>query len=427
MTEGAASLCRDCESPLVLPPGRGRCPRCGSPRVVAHRELDSLSIAHVDCDAFFASIEKRDDPSLRDKPLIIGGGTRGVVATACYEARIYGVHSAMPMFKALKACPHAVVIRPNIEKYSAVGRDVRRLMLELTPLVEPVSIDEAFLDLSGTERLHGASPALTLARFATRVEREIGISISVGLSFNKFLAKIASDQAKPRGFTVIGRADAADFLAERPVSIIPGVGKRATERLAEAGIRLVRHLRERPLRDVERAAGSDAFRLARLAAGEDVRQVEPLRETKSISAETTMSADIAAFAELEPILWRLSEKVSSRLKRAGLAGQSITLKLKDRSFRLRTRTRSGLPPTQLASRLFEPARDMLRENADGTAYRLIGIGAGDLCDGSEADRGDLADTQVAEARRIEAALDSIRDRFGRDAVQKGLAFPFTQR
>jgi DNA polymerase-4 len=333
----------------------------------------------------------------------------------------------MPMFKALKACPHAVVIRPNIEKYSAVGRDVRRLMLELTPLVEPVSIDEAFLDLSGTERLHAASPALTLARFATRVEREIGISISVGLSFNKFLAKIASDQAKPRGFTVIGRADAADFLAERPVSIIPGVGKRATERLAEAGIRLVRHLRERPLRDVERAAGSDALRLARLAAGEDVRQVEPLRETKSISAETTMSADIAAFAELEPILWRLSEKVSSRLKRAGLAGQSVTLKLKDRSFRLRTRTRSGLPPTQLASRLFEPARDMLRENADGTAYRLIGIGAGDLCEGSEADRGDLADTQVAEARRIEAALDSIRDRFGRDAVQKGLAFPFVQR
>jgi DNA polymerase-4 len=427
MTAGAASLCRDCESAVALPPSSSRCPHCGSPRIVRHPELDSLSIAHVDCDAFFAAIEKRDDPSLRDKPLIIGGGTRGVVATACYEARIYGVHSAMPMFKALKACPHAVVIRPNIEKYAAVGGEVRRLMLDLTPLVEPVSIDEAFLDLSGTDRLHGASPALTLLRFAARVEREIGISISVGLSFNKFLAKIASDQAKPRGFTVIGRADAAEFLADRPVSIIPGIGQRATERLAAAGIRLVRHLRERPLRDLGTAVGSDAPRLARLALGEDVRPVEPHRETKSISAETTMGTDIADLAELEPILWRLSEKVSARLKRTGLAGQSVTLKLKDRNFRLRTRTRSGFPPTQLASRLFAPARDMLRENADGTAFRLIGIGAGDLCDSDEADRGDLADTHVAEERKIEAALDSIRDRFGREAVQKGLAFRWDQR
>jgi DNA polymerase-4 len=427
MSAGGASLCRDCEQVIALPQGSGRCWHCGSPRTLRHPEVGSLSIAHVDCDAFFAAIEKRDDPSLRDKPLIIGGGTRGVVATACYEARIYGIHSAMPMFKALKACPHAVVIRPNIEKYSAVGREVRRLMLDLTPLVEPVSIDEAFLDLSGTERLHEASPALTLVRFAARVEREIGISVSVGLSYNKFLAKVASDQAKPRGFTVIGRTDAAEFLADRPVSIIPGIGKRATERLAGAGIRLVRQLRERPLRDLERAVGNDALRLARLAAGEDSRRIEPRRETKSISAETTMGTDISAFAELEPILWKLCEKVSSRLKRASLAGQSITLKLKDRNFRLRTRTRSGCAPTQLASRLFESARDMLRENADGTAYRLIGIGAGDLCDAAEADRGDLADTQVAGARKIEAALDSIRERFGRDAVQKGLAFPFDQR
>jgi DNA polymerase-4 len=422
-----AAFCRDCEAGHPVVPAGIRCAQCGSPRVVRSPELDQLSIAHIDCDAFFASIEKRDNPALRDKPVIIGGGTRGVVATACYEARIYGIHSAMPMFKALKLCPHATVIRPNIEKYASVGREVRRLMLELTPLVEPVSIDEAFLDLTGTERLHNALPAMTLARFAREVQREIGISVSVGLSFNKFLAKIASDQQKPRGFTVIGRADAASFLDDRPVAILPGIGKRTEERLAAAGIRRVRHLRERSLRDVAQAVGNDAMRLVRLASGDDPRRVEPHRETKSVSAETTMATDIAGFAELEPILWRLSEKVSSRLKRQGLAGQSVTLKLKDRDFRLRTRSRSGLRPTQLANRLFEPARELLRDSVDGTAFRLIGIGAGDLCDGADADQADLADLTIVEDKKIEAALDSIRNRFGGDAVQKGLAFPWTRR
>ncbi|MXQ11092.1 DNA polymerase IV [Microvirga makkahensis] len=413
-------FCRDCLSLAASPLAR-RCEACGSPRLLRHRERDLLSIAHVDCDAFFAAVEKRDDPSLADKPVIIGGGKRGVVSTACYVARTYGVRSAMPMFQALKLCPHAVVIPPNGEKYRKAGHEVRTLMLELTPLVEPVSIDEAFLDLTGTERLHHGSPALTLARFAQKVEREIGITISVGLSYNKFLAKIASDFQKPRGFSIIGREEASDFLADKPVGLIPGIGASAQARLAKVGVTRIEHLREVSLKTLFEALGRDAQRLSRLAWGEDTRRVTPERETKSISAETTFESDLKSFDDLEPILWRLCEKVSRRLKAAGLAGRSVTLKLKDREFRLLTRTRSGLAPTQLATRLFEPARQLLKTACDGTAYRLVGIGAADLCDAADADRGDLADQSVIKQAKMELAIDRIRDKFGASALQKGIA------
>jgi DNA polymerase-4 len=414
-----APFCRDC---LTLSPSplAERCKACGSPRLLRHKERDTLSIAHVDCDAFFAAVEKRDDPSLADKPVIIGGGKRGVVSTACYVARTYGVRSAMPMFQALKLCPHATVIKPNGEKYSKAGREVRQLMRELTPLVEPVSIDEAFLDLTGTERLHHGSPALTLARFARKVENEIGISISVGLSYNKFLAKIASDLQKPRGFSIIGREEAADFLADKPVGMIPGIGASAQARLAKVGVTKIAHLRDVPLKTLFEALGRDSQRLSRLAWGEDRRAVTPERETKSISAETTFETDLRSFDDLEPILWRLSEKVSRRLKASGLAGRSVTLKLKDKDFRLLTRTRSGLAPTQLAARLFEPARQLLKSSCDGSAFRLIGIGAADLCDAADADKGDLADQSVVRQAHMEAAIDKIREKFGAGAVQKGI-------
>jgi hypothetical protein len=202
-------LCRDCATPETGDgePARlsGRCRNCGSTRMVRHRELGALAIAHLDCDAFYASVEKRDNPGLADRPVIVGGGSRGVVTTCCYVARLYGVRSAMPMFKALKACPDAVVIPPDMAKYRIVGRQVRALMREATPLVEAVSIDEAFLDLSGTESVHGGAPARTLALLAERIERNIGITVSIGLSYNKFLAKVASDLDKPRGFAMIGR------------------------------------------------------------------------------------------------------------------------------------------------------------------------------------------------------------------------------
>ncbi|SEF93201.1 DNA polymerase IV [Bosea lathyri] len=421
-------LCRDC---LIDHEGGGpaprRCTACGSPRLLQHAERDSLSLAHIDCDAFYAAVEKRDDPSLIDKPVIIGGGKRGVVSTACYIARTYGVRSAMPMFKALKACPEAVVVKPNMAKYVTVGRQVRALMQELTPLVEPISIDEAFLDLAGTQRLHHASPALTLARFAKRIETEIGITVSIGLSYAKFLAKVASDMDKPRGFSIIGRAEAVAFLANKPVGLIPGIGQASAAKLAEAGFRLIGDLREAPVEKLFRLAGKDGPRLKNLANGIDARKVSPERETKSVSSETTLDIDLSLFEELEPVLWRLCEKTSKRLKAQELAGRTITLKLKTAEFHSITRA-SRLPePTQLAARLFVAGRDLLRRECTGQRYRLIGIGASDFSSPEEADHGDLADVATPKLKAMEGALDSLRARFGDEAIGKGLSLRLPQR
>src|SRR5262249_18731304 len=290
-----------------------RCPGCGSPRLARHPDLDRLAIAHVDCDAFYAAIEKRDDPSLRDKPLIVGGGRRGVVSTACYIARTYGVRSAMPMFEARKLCPHATVIRPEMEKYAGVSRQVRKLMLDLTPQVEPLSIDEAFMDLAGTQPLHGMNAAKALARFATQVERDIGITVSIGLAANKFLAKIASDLDKPRGFAVLGKAEAQKFLADKPVSLIFGIGKVAAQHFAKDGFRLIADLQRVEETDLMRRYGSEGQRLWRLARGIDARAVDPVRERKSVSAENTFERDLASFRPLEKRLWAAAEEVSDRL------------------------------------------------------------------------------------------------------------------
>lgn len=415
-----AALCREC---LSAEGGAGsRCSACGSPRLLRHPELDALAIAHVDCDAFYAAIEKRDDPSLLDRPVIIGGGKRGVVATACYIARTFGVRSAMPMFQALAACPHAVVIRPNMAKYTQVARLVRALMLELTPLVEPLSIDEAFLDLSGTERLHGAVAALSLARFVRRVEAELGITVSIGLSYCKFLAKIASDLDKPRGFALIGRAEAASFLAEKPVGLIWGVGQVMQRRLAADGYRRIADLQRAEQRDLLRRYGAEGGRLWRLARGLDDRPVSPTRETKSLSAETTFETDVADPERLQRTLFLLCEKLSARLIAQDLAGATITLKLKTGDFQLRTRARALPQPTRLAARLFDAGRDLLRKEATGARFRLIGIGASDLAPASEADQGDLADSSAIRQKATQDAVDKLRAKFGRKAVVRGLVF-----
>lgn len=416
----ATPLCRDCLT--RAPAGAARCPACGSPRLLAHPERDALSVAHIDCDAFYAAVEKRDNPSLRDKPLIIGGGKRGVVSTCCYIARTSGVRSAMPMFKARALCPDAVILKPNMAKYAEVGREVRRRMLTLTPLVEPLSIDEAFLDLSGTERLHHGSPALTLARFARDVEAEIGISVSVGLSYCKFLAKLASDMDKPRGFAIIGRAEAKGLLAALPVSRIWGVGKVAAERLARDGLKTIADIQAREETDMMRALGPEGQRLWRLANGVDHRAVSPDREAKSISAETTFDTDVADEETLVRVLHALTEKVAGRLKKAELAGCSITLKLKTADFKIRTRSRSGLRPTQLAARIFPIAREMLAPELGKARYRLIGVGLGDLVDGAEADAADLADPDIGRLKAAETAIDAIRAKFGGAALVKGIGF-----
>ena len=415
MTHG---FCRDClrDSPDL------RCQACGSPRVVRHPEIETLSIAHVDCDAFYATIEKRDDPSLADRPVVVGGGRRGVVAAACYVARTYGIRSAMPMFEALRRCPTAAVVRPNMAKYAAVGREVRRAMLDLTPLVEPLSIDEAFMDLAGTERLHGMTPAKSLARFAAEVEGRLGISVSVGLAANKFLAKIASDLDKPRGFAVLGRKEAVDFLAEKPVSLIFGVGKTTQARLERDGFRLIADLQKADERALLRRYGAEGLRLARLARGIDDRPVNPERETKSVSAETTFNRDLASLRALERQLWELCERVSMRLKAKEIAGSTVTLKLKTSDFRLRTRARSLDNATQLAARIFDAGRDLLARETDGTSFRLIGIGVSTLDGARDADQEDLVDRKLSRAAAAEHAMDRLRSRFGHSAVVKGLAF-----
>ncbi len=410
------SFCRDCLADV--PSAAKRCHPCGSPRIARHAELDTLAIAHIDCDAFYATIEKRDDSTLADKPVVVGGGKRGVVAAACYVARTYGIRSAMPMFEAISRCPHAVVVKPNMAKYVGVGRAVRKAMFDLTPLVEPLSIDEAFLDLTGTARLHGMSAAKVLARFARQVEREHGITVSIGLSANKFLAKIASDLDKPRGFAVLGQAEAAAFLAPKPVGFIYGVGNVTAAKLADDGYRLIADLQRAEEADLMRRYGEEGRRLWQLARGTDNRKVDPDENTKSISAETTFNTDISDFRPLEQTLWSLTERVSARLKANALAGSTVMLKLRSADFKIRTRARSLGAPTQLAARIFEAGRELLRREIGTTRYRLIGIGVSNLEDTDGDDLADLIDRRAAEA---EHAVDQLRAKFGKGAVVKGLA------
>ncbi len=413
-------FCRDC---LAYQDSKAhRCVHCGSPRILRHDELYRLTVAHIDCDAFYATVEKRDNPELADKPVIIGGGKRGVVSTACYLARIHGVKSAMPMFKALEACPQAIVVKPNMEKYSRIGREVRRMMEELTPLVQPISIDEAFLELAGTEALHRNPPARTLAAFAERVENEIGITVSVGLSYCKFLAKVASDLEKPRGFYVIGEAEAVSFLKYMPVTTIWGVGKAFATTLEKDGITMIGQLQKMDEGDLMRRYGAIGQRLFRLSRGMDARQVHTRGGAKSVSSETTFNSDYSDRETLVAVLRSLSEKVARRLKKSGIAGHTVVLKLKSKDFRIRTRNRRLDDPTCLADRIFHTGLSLLERELDGTQYRLLGIGVSDLTNTDLADPPDLVDKKATQRAAAERAIDKVRDRFGRDAVETGYTF-----
>ncbi len=411
------TLCRDC---LETFDSAARCPACRSPRVISHPELLDLSIAHMDCDAFYASVEKRDNPSLADRPVIIGGGQRGVVSTACYLARIRGVRSAMPMFQALKLCPDAVVIRPRGDHYAAVSREIRALMDELTPAVEPLSLDEAFLDMTGTETMHHAPPAVMLARLVKQMEEQLGLSGSIGLSHNKFLAKVASDLDKPRGFSVIGKAETADFLRDKPVGLIWGVGTVTQRSLEAAGIRTFSDLLRWEQADLVARFGTMGMRLWHLARGEDARAISAHQPIKSISNETTFSEDTANPDLLDGHLWRLSEKVSDRAKARGLAGRIVTLKLKRADHRSLTR-RSSLPDsTQSADRIYRTARALLDRVADQGPFRLIGVGISDLGPEQGADTAaDLLDPDAGKRLAVERATDHIRAKFGKTAIVKG--------
>ncbi|MEM6636908.1 MAG: DNA polymerase IV [Pseudomonadota bacterium] len=411
------SLCRDCLETF----GAGtRCPSCGSPRVISHPELFELSIAHMDCDAFYASVEKRDNPDLADKPVIIGGGRRGVVSTACYVARIRGVHSAMPMFKALEACPDAVIIKPRMSAYAEMSKKIRAMMDALTPVVEPLSLDEAFMDLTGTATLHRAPPAVILAGLVRQMEQELGLTGSIGLSHNKFLAKVASDLDKPRGFAVIGKEETMDFLRDRPVRLIWGIGAVGQSNLEEAGIRTFADLLRWEREDLSARFGSMGERLWHLARGQDARRVNGRDPIKSISHETTFSDDTANADILDGHIWRLSEKVADRAKARALAGRVVTLKLKKANHTILSKRQSLRDPTQIADRIYRTAHDLYEPVAHKGPFRLIGVGISQLSDEGQADAsGDLLDPQAQRRAGAERAADDIRARFGQESIIKG--------
>ena len=410
------SLCRACLHQFDTGP---RCPSCASPRIVSHPELFELNIGHMDCDAFYASVEKRDNPALRDKPVIIGGGRRGVVSTACYIARIKGVRSAMPMFQALKLCPEAEIVRGRMDVYVEVSRQIRAFMEDLTPAIEPLSLDEAFLDLSGTATLHRRPPAVMLAGLLNRMESELGLTGSIGLSHNKFLAKVASDLDKPRGFSVIGGAETQDFLRDKPVSMIWGVGQVTREALAKAGIRTFSDLLRWERQDLHARFGSMGDRLFHLARGQDRRRVSAHEPVKGISNETTFNDDTSNYDLLDGHLWRMSEKVADRAKAKQIAGRVVTLKLKTAKFQIITRRLSLRDPTQMADKIYRTARGLMDQVNDGP-YRLLGVGISHLMSETDADRsGDLLDPDANKRSDAERATDKIREKFGPDAILKG--------
>lgn len=408
-------LCRDCC--LTGTGAPQRCPQCGSLRLVRHCELARLAIAHIDCDAFYAAVEKRDRPELRDRPVIVGGGRRGVVTTACYIARLSGVRSAMPMFKALQLCEHAVVIKPDFSKYKHESQRIFEKMRALTPLVQTLSLDEAWIDLSGTEKLHGAAPAVTLAHLQREIEIDVGLTVSIGLSANRFLAKVASEADKPRGFGVIGKAEAREYLATRSVSVLPGVGPVAARALGAMGCATVGDIATADPAELTRRLGPHGLRLVRLAKGEDGRPVNPSPVRKSLSAERTFEADLTDLVSLEKMLWPLCERVARQARRENIAGRTVTLKLREANFRIRTRRQGVGEPVRTAKVLFATSRALLREEVDGRAFRLIGVGLSDLTNGAPAPA--IFDSQGDRALREEGLMDRLIERFGHDAIVRG--------
>lgn len=423
MTIALPTLCRTCTHSFQDRPETARCPVCGSVRLLSHPELNELHLAHIDCDSFFATVEKRDNPQLKDKPVVVGGRHRGVVAAACYVARLYGIRSAMPMQQALKLCPDLVIVPPAHDKYKTVGQAVRNLMFEATPLVEPLSIDEAYLDLSGTEALHGGSPARTLVRLIKRIEDEIGITASVGLSYNKSLAKLSSDLDKPRGFAILGRAEAKDYLTDKPVKMIYGVGAAMERTLASDGIATIGQLRHFEKIDLMRAYGAMGARLYHFAHAEDDRPVTPESETKSVSNEITLDANLHSFDALKEVLRPICEKVAQRMQKNDFVGRTVTLKMKTTGFKVLTRSKQLPRPTNLADPLFEMSCSLLEPLCDGRSYRLIGTGFSNLDTANSqpiADSPDLfmlADHQ--KEQRSAKAIAEIRKKYGGAAIVKG--------
>ncbi len=374
-----------------------------------------MHIIHVDMDAFFASVEQRDNPALQGVPVAVGGlpESRGVVATASYEARKYGVKSAMPMATALKLCPDLTVLPVNYHKYRKVSEAVMDIFRSYTPLIEPISLDEAFLDVRGSEKLFG-SAEVTGEAIQKRIKEELQLSASVGIGPNKLIAKLASDFQKPNGFTVIPRDKVLDFLAPLPVTKMWGIGEKTAASLNRIGVKTIGQLRDLPPAFLEGKFGKHGKILYEYSRGEDSRPVEPEREVKSVGKEVTFAGDIGDMEELRRTLQELAEKVARRLRRANLKSGSVILKIKYPDFQLVTRTESLPEPTDLAGPIYRAAARLLAKYCK-PPVRLLGVTCGKLA--GERQITLFRDEQLVREEKITAALDKLRDRYGEDVIK----------
>lgn len=409
------TLCRNCF--IISDNNFTICQNCNSQNIISHKELNKLNIAHIDCDAFYASIHKRDNPEIRNKPVIIGGGARGVVATACYIARSYGVKSAMPMFEAKRLCKNAIIIKPDIDLYKKEAQKIRSIMNMLTPAVEPVSIDEAYIDLSGTYLLHKMYPAQLLAKLAKDIQNEVGITISIGLSYNRFLAKTASDMDKPKGFFIIGHEDVKNILWDRNIGFLHGIGKQIEKKFNVLGYYKVQDIANASPNELLAQFGSFGKRVHDLANGIDNTKIENNHERKSISKETTFANDVKDFDILAKTLKELSLSVAKTARDKNLAGYVINLKLKTKNFTSISRQIQISTPTQTGRIIFETLEPILEKEMKRAPFRLIGAGLSSLCSGENSDRGDLINNDAPKRHKLEKLMDSINNKYGKDVIK----------
>lgn len=373
------------------------------------------TIVHVDMDAFYASVEQRDNPALRGQPVIVGGSAeRGVVLAASYEVRPLGVRSAMPMGRALRLAPHAVVVRPRFAAYVTASEAVHAVFERYTPLIEPLSLDEAFLDVSASRSLFGDGRSVA-TRIREEIRAEVGLPASAGVASVKFLAKIASDLAKPDGIREVPFGEERRFLAGLPVGRLWGVGPRTEERMHALGIRAIADIAERPLERLIAELGPGATKLHALANGVDTREVVPDRAAKSVGAEDTFAQDLSETSLLEAHIHAQTQRVARRLRRAGRDAGALVLKLKADDFAIYTRRTVLAAPTDDAHALFTAARELLHKSPLPGPLRLTGVSAQDLRPHGEQPR--LFDPEGRRRERLNAAWDAIHDRFGRDALR----------